>query len=145
MLWALLALTLPVCGLEPPVPGPVVAPFAPNGAYAGHWGADLAAPPGSNVRGAGAGTVVFSGAIAGRLSITVDHGGGVRTSYSYLSSLMIHRGAVVEAGEVIGISGFHGAHPSVHVSLRLGERYVDPVPRFSCPPSPAGAVFLLPT
>ena len=37
-----------VCLLSP-VPGEQVAAFAPVGAYAGHWGVDLAADPGTPV------------------------------------------------------------------------------------------------
>ncbi len=144
MLSTALALAFSACGLAPPVPGAVVAPFAPVGQYAGHWGVDLAVPLGGTVGAAGAGTVTFSGAIAGRLSLTINHGGGVRTSYSFLASLAVGRGAVVEAGRVVGTSGVHDGRPSVHVSLRLGERYLDPVPRFTCPDSPAGALHLVP-
>ena len=43
--------------------------------------------------------------MAGRLTVTVYHGGGVRTSYSYLSTMNVDRGRVVGAGEVVGASG----------------------------------------
>ena len=68
--FALLASLLaagPGCArLAPPVDGEITAPYAPIGRYGGHWGADFAAPPGSPVNTAAAGTVTFAGSVAGR-------------------------------------------------------------------------------
>src|SRR5688500_11978557 len=47
----------------------------------GHRGTDLAAAPGSVVRAAGAGTIVFAGQVAGRGVVSVAHSGGLRTTY----------------------------------------------------------------
>src|SRR5690349_22598605 len=47
----------------------------------GHRGADLAAAPGAVIRAAGAGTIVFSGRVAGRGVVSVAHPGGLRTTY----------------------------------------------------------------
>jgi hypothetical protein len=69
---------IPLCaGLIRPVSGAVVAAFAPVGDYAGHWGVDLAAAPGTVVRAPGAGVVSFSGTVAGRRSVTIDLGDAV--------------------------------------------------------------------
>jgi murein DD-endopeptidase MepM/ murein hydrolase activator NlpD len=51
-------------------------PFGP-----GHRGVDLAAVAGAPVLAAGAGTVVFAGTVAGRGVVSVDHSGGLRTTY----------------------------------------------------------------
>ena len=48
---------------------------------AGHRGVDLQADPSSLVRSAGAGVVVFAGPLAGRGVVSVDHPGGLRTTY----------------------------------------------------------------
>ena len=63
-------------GTARPVPGDVVREFAPQGAYAGHWGVDLAAEAGTPVRAARDGVVTFAGPVAGRLSaiVTADVG-----------------------------------------------------------------------
>ena len=114
------------CLLDFPVDGPVIAPFAPVGVYGGHWGIDLAVPVGTPVRAAGDGVVTFSGEIAGRSSVTIHHGGGVRTSYSYLASRTVAAGVRVGRGEIIGTSGQDHGIPAVHFSLRLGDRYLDP-------------------
>ncbi len=106
--------------------GPVVHGFAPAGPYGGHWGIDVAAEAGTPVRAAAAGTVTFSGVVAGTQTITIHHGGGVRTSYSYLTERAVVAGDRVAAGAVIGTSGIDHGTAAIHVSLRIGDRYVDP-------------------
>ncbi len=76
-----------VCAaLRPPVDGVIVRGFAPVGRFGGHWGVDFKADPGTPVTAAGGGVVTFAGSVAGRLSVTIAHGGGLRTSYSYLDT-----------------------------------------------------------
>lgn len=120
-------------GWMPPVEGPVVRPFdPPSEAWsAGHRGIDLAAPPGTPVRAAGAGRVSFAGPVAGGLHVVVTHPDGWRTSYSYLARVDVAAGAPVERGAVLGVSGGTGpghGPGAVHVGLRLGRDYVDPAP-----------------
>ncbi|HEX5630830.1 MAG TPA: M23 family metallopeptidase, partial [Acidimicrobiia bacterium] len=122
----LLATLLLPCLLAAPVSGPVVAGFAPQGYYGGHWGVDLAVPEGSPVGAAAAGTVTFAGSVAGMLTVTVNHGGVVRTSYSYLSSVAVSAGDRVARGTVVGASGMDHDRAAVHWSLRVGDVYVDP-------------------
>lgn len=132
-------------GLSAPVPGPVVAPFAPIGAYAGHWGVDLAAPEGTTVRAAAAGTVTFAGVVAGNTTVTVDHGGGLKTSASYLGRLLVGRGAWVGRGTPIGESGVHDDRPALHFSMRIDGSYVDPAMFLGCRPAvPAPGLRLVP-
>jgi hypothetical protein len=47
----------------------------------GHRGVDLAADPGAPVYAAGPGVVRFAGEVAGRGVVSVDHAGGLRTTY----------------------------------------------------------------
>lgn len=131
---ALAAILLP-CLLTPPVSGAVVAGFAPAGYHGGHWGVDLSAPPGSAVHAAAPGTVTFAGSVAGMLTVTVNHGGVVRTSYSYLSAVLVSTGDHVARGGVVGLSGIDHGRDAVHWSLRVGDQYLDPlgVCRFSDP------------
>ncbi len=129
MILALLILLtgVPVCPFDAPVDGRVARGFAPLGEYGGHWGVDLVAVPGSSVSAAAEGVVTFSGRVAGRLSVTVHHGGGVRTSYSYLATAGVKRGDRVERGEVIGTSGIDHGVAAVHYSVRIGDLYVAPL------------------
>ncbi|MEE8497295.1 MAG: M23 family metallopeptidase [Acidimicrobiia bacterium] len=129
------------CPLQPPVPGAVVRPFAPDGAYGGHWGVDLAADKGSVVRAADFGVVTFAGPVAGRLSVTIHHGGGVRTSYSYLSNVVVSVGSHVALGDIVGTSGTDHGRPVVHYSLRIGSIYRAP-PILSCVLVPADGLRL---
>src|SRR5688500_8539778 len=106
----LMAAVLIAAPLSPPVNGPVVRPFeAPAGPYAaGHRGVDFAVPPGTPVRAAAAGTVVFAGPVAGARHVVVAHAEGLRTSYSYLRGVRVAVGDAVERGAVLGSSGGHG-------------------------------------
>lgn len=115
------------CLFSPPVEGPVVRPFAPDGTYGGHWGVDIAAPEGSPVRPIAPGVVTFAGSVAGRSSVTVDHGGSVRSSYSYLSSRTPVVGQRVGRSTVIGSTGVDRGIPALHLSIRVGGLYVDPM------------------
>jgi murein DD-endopeptidase MepM/ murein hydrolase activator NlpD len=66
----------PVCvGLGLPQGSDVVRPFGPTGEWSGHFGVDLASPFATSVAAAGTGTVSFVGSIAGRISVTINHGG----------------------------------------------------------------------
>jgi murein DD-endopeptidase MepM/ murein hydrolase activator NlpD len=123
---------------SPPVPGAVARPFdEPRSRYgAGHRGVDFAAPPGAPVLAAGDGTVVFAGPVAGTSHVVVAHGGDLRTSYSYLSRVVVRRGARVARGDVVGAAGGTGAghHAGIlHLGLRVGDDYVDPMVLFATP------------
>jgi hypothetical protein len=115
-----------------PVDGELVRAFdTPAARYgAGHLGVDFRAAPGIDVRAAGAGEVTFAGTIAGTVHVVVAHAGGLRTSYSFLARASVRRGQHVEAGAVIGSSGGSGANHDgvvVHLGLRSGDTYVDPM------------------
>ena len=114
-----------------PVDGAVVDPFrAPANPYGpGNRGIDLAAPPGTPVRAAGAGVVSFAGPVGGTLHVVVAHAGGLRTTYSFLSDVGVRAASRVARGQVVGSTGGGGpGQPAgaVHFGLRLGDRYVDP-------------------
>lgn len=145
---ALIALAAPAAacvGLSPPVEEPIVAPFAPSGSYAGHWGVDFGVPEGTAVRAAGPGTVSFSGSVAGMLAVTVDHGGGLKSTVSYLGSVSFGRGSLVGPWSRLGTSALHGGRPAVHFSTRIDGRYVDPQTLLGCAvTAPGGAVRLVP-
>ena len=121
----------PLIPWRAPVPRvQVVDPFlAPAGPYApGHRGVDLAAPVGSPLRAPAAGTVAFSGTVADRNVITIEHGSG------YVSTLepvehALETGTAVAAGEVVaavGVGG-HAADGTVHFGVRLHGHYINPL------------------
>lgn len=68
--------------------------------------------------------------VAGRPVVTVDHGGGWRSSVEPVSAV-VAAGTQVRVGAVIGRVSSHGGHCApaacVHLGVRLGESYVDPL------------------
>jgi len=113
-------------------PGVVERAFAPVGTYEGHWGVDYAMDVGSDVIVVADGVVTFAGTVAGMDSVTVDHGGGLRTSYSYLEDIRVRRGERVHRGDVLGTSGTDHGIAALHFSARVNGSYVDPSVVFAC-------------
>lgn len=125
----------------PPVSA-VVETFEVRGLYTGHWGVDIASPMGADVRVVEAGVVRFSGVVVYNSTVSVDHGGGIVTTYSYLASRSVSAGDYVAAGSVVGVSGLHDGAEAYHFSLRLGGRYVDPYILRSCSRAPSRGLYL---
>lgn len=97
----------------------------PNPYGRGHRGVDLAAAPGEAVRAAGAGTVAFVGLVAGRGVVSVDHPGGLRTTYEPVTP-SVALGAVVVRGSPLGaLDPGHGGCP-VAACLHWGLRRPGP-------------------
>jgi murein DD-endopeptidase MepM/ murein hydrolase activator NlpD len=115
-----------------PVRGPVIRGFdEPHGPFApGHRGIDIAAEPGTPVRAAQDGLVAFAGLVGGDLYISVDHPDGIRTTYSWLSTISVRRGEEVRREAVLGTtgSGHSGVEPPhLHFGARNGTSYIDPL------------------
>ena len=115
-----------------PVVGPVTRSFDPPDTPfgSGHRGIDIAAPVGTPVRAAAAGTVTFAGPVGGRLFVTLDHGAGLESTYSFLDSIAVRRGDVVSPGQAIARSGTGhagGVVPGLHFGVKLVDTYVDPL------------------
>ena len=115
-----------------PVMGSVTRGFDPPDSPfgSGHRGIDIAAAVGTPVRAAAGGTVTFAGPVGGRLFVTVDHGAGLESTYSFLSSLAVRRGDGVSQGQVIARSGTGHAGdvvPALHFGVKLADAYVDPL------------------
>jgi hypothetical protein len=96
---------------------------------AGHRGVDLRASPGQAVRAAGAGRVTFAADLAGRGVVVVDHG-ALRTTYEPVDA-EVSVGRRVAAGERLGTvatgSGHCGSGRCLHLGLRRGGTYLDPL------------------
>lgn len=136
-------------GLAPPLTGETVAGYDPGPGYGGHWGIDITAADGELVRAAAEGTVSFSGVVAGNRTVTVEHGGGLKTSYSYLARADVTRGQRVTRGQPLGeadgSSHSDAEGPVLHFSARVDGEYTDPAPLLGClPRSPAAGLRLVP-
>jgi murein DD-endopeptidase MepM/ murein hydrolase activator NlpD len=77
----------------------------------GHRGVDLPGSPGQRVYAAGAATVVFAGALAGRPVVSLAHPGGLRTSYEPVR-------AAVRAGQRVTAETLIGELEAEHAGCR---------------------------
>jgi murein DD-endopeptidase MepM/ murein hydrolase activator NlpD len=115
-----------------PVSGPVIRGFDPPDTPfgAGHRGIDIAVAPGTPILAPEAGTVSFAGRVGGELFVTIVHGGGLSSSYSWISAAAVRKGDVVSRGQTIGATGTGhpwGSVPHLHFGVKLDGEYVDPL------------------
>ena len=84
-----------------------------------HRGLDMAAPGGTTIRAAAAGTVTRVGWIWGGygISTVISHGNGTWTHYAHQSTTLVRVGQRVAAGQVIGRVG--------HTGFVIASRYGD--------------------
>ena len=125
--------TAATTGYMRPLKGPIIRHFEPPPTpfAAGHRGIDMAAAVGTIVVASNDGVVSFAGPVAGELFVSIDHAGGIRTTYSFVSFVSVKKGAVVARGQPIALSGAGHAgslQPHLHFGARIGETYIDPEP-----------------
>jgi murein DD-endopeptidase MepM/ murein hydrolase activator NlpD len=114
-----------------PVDGPIVRHFEkPATPYsAGHRGIDFGCPFGSPVVAVADGTIAFAGPVGGALFVSIDHPNGLRSTYSYLSVVLVKKGVTVKQGQVVARSGQGdpgSTQPVLHFGIRSGSDYLDP-------------------
>ena len=99
-----------------------------------HEGIDLLLPSGTPVLAAADGTVteVETGNRRFGTRIVISHPGGIRTSYSHLSSVSVSKGQTVRQGQKIALSGSSGRSfaPHLHYEVEAGGQLVEPVHYF---------------
>lgn len=81
------------------------------------------------MRASGAGTVTFAGRVANDgLFVTIEHQGGISTTYSYLSEIDVSKGDRVSQGQAIALSGegHSGGRPGLHFGAKKNGDYIDP-------------------
>ncbi|MEW5934160.1 MAG: M23 family metallopeptidase, partial [Bacillota bacterium] len=92
-------------------------------------GVDLVAPAGTPVVATNAGRVVFTDRLhAAGLTVIVDHGLSLFSSYCHLSRIAVRTGDTVRKGQVVGWVGNTGfsTGPHLHWSVTVGLNSVDP-------------------
>ncbi|MFI9597263.1 peptidoglycan DD-metalloendopeptidase family protein [Nonomuraea sp. NPDC052265] len=109
----------------------VLRRFAPPSApwLAGHRGIDLAAPADTPVLAAGTGTVHYAGSVGGRGVVTVDHPGGLRTTYLPITA-SVKQGEPITMGARLGVvqaTQGHCQESCLHWGLIEDSRYLDPL------------------
>jgi septal ring factor EnvC (AmiA/AmiB activator) len=118
-----------------PVSGPISSPFGYRmhpvfHRMILHAGMDIAAATGTTVAAAAAGTVIIAGwgGNCGNM-ITLDHQGGLSTTYCHLSQIFVGTGQEVQRGQAIGAVGATGdaTGPHLHFQVMQNGNPVDPM------------------
>ncbi|RZS34678.1 peptidase M23-like protein [Herbihabitans rhizosphaerae] len=115
-----------------PDPHPVLRPFEPPQTPfgPGHRGVDIGGLANAPVYSAGDGIVAFAGLVAGRTVVSIQHDGGMKTTYEPITP-GVAIGQAVRRGEVIG--HLQPGHPEcpepvcLHWGAIQGEEYLDPL------------------
>ena len=131
-----------------PVTGPIVRGFdPPDDPYgAGHRGIDIAAAVGTVVVAPDDGVVTFAGKVGGRLFLTIDHGRGISSTCSWLTSVLVRKNDHVTRGQPVATTGWGHPEmpmPQLHFGVRSNGPYVDPM-AFLGPLSVSGLIRLAP-
>lgn len=95
-----------------------------------HLGIDLASTSLAPVPAANAGKVVFAGSVGiYGMTVIIDHGFGLSSSYSHLSSFAVETGQMVSKGDVIGHTGITGmaGGDHLHFGMLVHNTFVNPV------------------
>jgi murein DD-endopeptidase MepM/ murein hydrolase activator NlpD len=95
----------------------------------GHRGVDLAGAEGAAVLAVEGGTVTHVGRIAGRGTVTVLHGSGIRSTYEPVTT-SVRTGAKVAGGAALGrleVTGSHCLPTCLHLGAVRGRTYLDPL------------------
>lgn len=107
-----------------PVPGKIIRGYAKGR----NDGIDIAAPAGTAVKAAGAGTVAaITKDTSGTPIVVIRHAGGLLTVYAGVEGLKVARGDTVSRGQTI--AAVRSADPSfLHFEVRKGVESMDPMP-----------------
>ena len=95
-----------------------------------HYGIDISARRGSPIVATAAGTVVKAGWENGHGNyVEIDHGHGVRTTYSHASRVLVRNGQRVSRGDTVALVGSTGfsVAPHVHYEVHENGDPVDPL------------------
>jgi murein DD-endopeptidase MepM/ murein hydrolase activator NlpD len=113
-----------------PVHGRIVAHYGGGEGGTHNDGINIAAPEGTTVAAADAGTVAYAGNELrgyGNL-VLIKHADGWMTAYAHNAALLVKRGDKVRRGQAVARVGATGAvgEPQLHFEIRHGTRALDP-------------------
>ncbi len=95
-----------------------------------HMGIDLASLAGSKVGAANNGRIIFADRLGiYGLTVVIDHGQGLASTYSHLSSINVKPGQIVAKGDVIALTGQTGlaGGDHLHFGVMAGGFFVNPI------------------
>ncbi len=105
-----------------------------------HQGVDYTIPEGTRIFATADGVVknITTNSTSGR-EIIIDHENGYTTKYSHLHSTTVPKGARVERGDIIALSGNSGLSitPHLHYEVSYNDMRVDPIHYFFMELSPS--------
>ncbi len=120
---------LPPDGLIWPAPGAVVNGWSLDcRTDTGHRGMDISAAAGVPVRAASGGVVVFTGftpAEGGGTTVSIEHPGGLRSTYLHLVQPLVSSGQQVSQGQTLAFTGSAPLHFGLK-AVTPREVYFDP-------------------
>jgi murein DD-endopeptidase MepM/ murein hydrolase activator NlpD len=88
---------------------------------------EIVTPLNTEIRAAGAGTVVVSGEDAGYgRYLVIDHGRGLETLYGHTARTYVKKGHQVRAGQSSLLARLAGPAPHLHFEVRQDGQRVDP-------------------
>jgi murein DD-endopeptidase MepM/ murein hydrolase activator NlpD len=113
-----------------PVQGRIIGQYGGGAGGTHNDGINIAAPEGTMVMAADAGTVAYAGNELrgyGNL-VLIKHADGWMTAYAHNAALLVKRGDRVRRGQAIARIGATGAvgEPQLHFEIRHGARALDP-------------------
>lgn len=104
-----------------PVPGGWISQYY----HASHPALDIAAPMGTRVLAAAAGTVIYAGwgNNGGGYQVWISHGHDLYTTYNHMELVSVHVGQTVAAGQQVGRVGMTGwaTGPHCHFEVWIGK------------------------
>ncbi|GAA4265198.1 hypothetical protein GCM10022256_08100 [Frondihabitans peucedani] len=113
-----------------PLPHPVLRGFeAPAAVWSpGHRGVDLGSPAESVVLAPESGVVHFAGVVVDRPVVSLEHSGGLLSSFEPVEAT-VSKGQHVERGQPVGIlrAGHCAEGACLHLGARVDRRYVSPL------------------
>ncbi|MCD6450831.1 MAG: peptidoglycan DD-metalloendopeptidase family protein [Acidobacteria bacterium] len=113
-----------------PLFGEVTSLFGPRG-NGFHTGIDIAAKPGTPIRAAADGVVIYAGQRFhgyGKM-VMIEHPGGITTIYAHNKENLVRKGDRVRRGEIIALVGSSGnaTGPHLHFEVRKGNTPINPI------------------
>ncbi|HET9614922.1 MAG TPA: M23 family metallopeptidase [Candidatus Limnocylindrales bacterium] len=116
---------------------PVAGGYISQYFHPGHGAIDIAAPYGTKVMAAAAGTVIFAGwkDNGGGYQVWIAHGSNLFTTYNHMSAITVGRGQSVARGQQVGRIGMTGDATGPHLHFEVwrgpiwdGGTRVNPLP-----------------